>query len=429
MKLLRSGICLMALSMLASSASSAQTQQSLNDILTLALRNSATVRLAQADVDKANAQLAQVHNAYIPNFSVASGLGQAFGFSPNQSPIFSATSQSLVFSFTHQEEQAAARRGLEAAKYSLKDAREEVIFEAATSYSRLQSFSAELAALDLANGYAEQYVEIIRQRAEAGLSTRNEWTQAQLTAANLRLQHVHLENEEATELLHLANVVHLPVSDLHLAGDAFPDIPHPQTRYSPPGVQATEALAESKKSLALADERAIYRPEFFLSQQYSRYADYNNLSSYYTNFQVNGYGLGVEISIPIFDAVKRAKGRESSADALHARIEAEMALTLSEEHSATLERSLKELEAAVEVANLKQELAKDQLDASIALVEVGNGQPNTPQATPGLVMQVHIQERQRLLESLEAGFDLVKLKLSLLRATGNLEDWAAHLSR
>jgi outer membrane protein TolC len=403
--------------------------QNLNEILALALHNSPTVRLAQADVDKAAAQLDQAHNAYVPNFSAASGLGQAFGFSPNQSPIFSVTSQSLVFSFSHLKEQAAAVRGYEAAKLSLKDAREQVILEVATSYARVQSLTEQLAALELANGYAEQYVEIFRQRAEAGLSTRNEFTQAQLTAANIRLQHAHLDNELATEQQHLANTVHLPLNVLNLSKETFPDVPRPQTHNRPPGVQASAALADSKNLLARADEREIYRPQFYLVQQYSRYANYNNLSSYYRNFQANGYGVGVEITIPIFDAVKRAKGRETGAEALHARIEAEIAQTLSEEHSSSIERSLKELEAAAEVANLKQTLAKDQLDASIELVEHGNGQPNTAQATPGLVMQVHIQERQRLLESLEAGFDLIKLRLSLLRATGNLEDWAAHLSR
>ena len=38
-----------------------------------------------------------------------------------------------------------------------------------------------------------------------------------------------------------------------------------------------------------------------------------------------------------------------------------------------------------------------------------------------------IDERQKFQDSQDAGFDLVKARLSLLRALGHMEDWLAEL--
>lgn len=409
------------------SAAPLLAEQTLPEVLALALQNSPAVHMAQADLKKAQAQLAQAHDAYIPNFSIASSAGDYFGFSPNQSPIVTATSQSLVFSFPHREEQAAARKAVDAAQLQLKDAREQVIMETATSYARIQSMTAELEALASAVAYGDELVQIVQQRVDAGLSARNELTQSRLTAANMRLQHAHLENEQAAEIEHLANITHIPVVEIRLVAAPFPAVPTPQAHNAPPAVAASQAGAAAKHHLQLADEKQIYRPQFYFGQQYSRYSTYNNFGSYYKNFQSNGYGFGIDINIPLFDAVKRAKGLESAADAMHARAEADLALIQSNEHRAQIERSLRELEAAADVATLKQQLAQDQLNATIALEQNGNGQPASAQTSPAQEKQVRMEERQRAYDSLEAGFNLIKAKLALLRASGELEAWAASL--
>ena len=67
---------LMALAgaILAAAATVAPAQVSLTTVVELAQKNSATVHLAQADVQRATAQLEQSRDAFIPSLSFGSGL-------------------------------------------------------------------------------------------------------------------------------------------------------------------------------------------------------------------------------------------------------------------------------------------------------------------------------------------------------------------
>ena len=85
---------------LAAAATAAPAQVSLTTVVELAQKNSVTVHLAQADVQKATAQLAQTRDAFIPSLTFGSGL-PAFpevGFTGSLPTIYGGTVQSLVFS-------------------------------------------------------------------------------------------------------------------------------------------------------------------------------------------------------------------------------------------------------------------------------------------------------------------------------------------
>ena len=69
----------------------------------LAQRNSSAVKLADADVQKAQAALAQTQDAYIPNFVIGSNVGYSHGFPTGQPSVGSATMQSLVLSFPQRQ--------------------------------------------------------------------------------------------------------------------------------------------------------------------------------------------------------------------------------------------------------------------------------------------------------------------------------------
>jgi hypothetical protein len=47
--------------------------------------------------------------------------------------------------------------------------------------------------------------------------------------------------------------------------------------------------------------------------------------------------------------------------------------------------------------------------------------------TPKAEQLARIDERQKFQDSLDAGFDLAKARLSLLRALGHMEDWLQEL--
>jgi hypothetical protein len=98
---------------------------------------------------------------------------------------------------------------------------------------------------------------------------------------------------------------------------------------------------------------------------------------------------------------------------------------------AELTGSLSELDTLAEIASLKQQIAHEQLQAVLAQLELGNGAvagPDAPpQLTPKAEQLARIDERQQYVDALDAGFDLAKARLSLLRALGHMEDWLHEL--
>ena len=143
---------------LAPALSSAQV--SLRTIVELAQQNSSSVRLANADVNKAQAALAQTEDAYIPNFVIGSQIGYSHGFPTGQPSVGSATMQSLVLSFSQRQYTKAARAGVEAANLALKDAKEQVALDASTTYIELDSVLAELSAARQQESFAADLVRI-----------------------------------------------------------------------------------------------------------------------------------------------------------------------------------------------------------------------------------------------------------------------------
>jgi hypothetical protein len=89
------------------------------------------------------------------------------------------------------------------------------------------------------------------------------------------------------------------------------------------------------------------------------------------------------------------------------------------------------LDALAEVASLKQQIADQQLKSVLAQLELGSGGgtgPGTPpQLTPKAEQLARIDERQKYQDALDAGLDLAKARLQLLRALGHMDDWLQEL--
>jgi hypothetical protein len=75
------------------------------------------------------------------------------------------------------------------------------------------------------------------------------------------------------------------------------------------------------------------------------------------------------------------------------------------------------------VARLQNELAGEQLESVLTQLQGGSGAPGAPLLTPSDEMQARIAERQRYVELMSSGLELLKAELNLLRATGGINDW------
>ena len=417
-----------------------RAQVSLATVVDLAQKNSTSVHMADADVHKAQASLDQTRDILIPSMLVSTGI-PAFpevGYTGSPPTLWSATIQSLVYGITQREYIRSAHSGVLAAVFRLRDAREQVAFDASSAYLELDTVNLELEASRQQEGYAARLVEIARQRVEAGVDPLNQLLEARLTAANLKVSRLHLESRAVTLAKQLSELTGLPVGSITTDHASVPEIPSVSgetRRITLPGIEAAHSQANSKLAYAKGDRDLSYFPQLNFFVQYNRNTTLlNDVNSFFAKpLPANNFFSGFNIEIPVFDMVHRAKSRESAADALRATVEAEQAERQNEVQIATLTATLKELDALAEVASLKQQIAQEQLKQVLAQLEAGNGAAGVPggppQLSPSAEQLTRIDERQRFADSLEASFELAKARLGLLRALGHMQDWLNELHK
>jgi outer membrane protein TolC len=248
---------------------------------------------------------------------------------------------------------------------------------------------------------------------------------------------MHLEARAATLSKQLAVLTGLPVGSITPDHASIPEIPAvtaDEHAVSPSSIDAAQALARSRELAAKGDrERAWLLPEVGFGALYNRNTTLlNDIDSYYFRpLPANDFSTGFSIRVPIFDAGLHAKAKQSAAEALRARVEAEQAQHQNDIQVTELIASLRELDAQAEVASLKQQIASEQLKSVLVEMELGNGAGNAPGAPPQLSptaeQQARIDEREKYQDALDAGFDLSKARLNLLRALGHMQDWLNEL--
>lgn len=413
-------------------------QVSLTTVVDLAQRNSSAVKLAAADVRKAEATLSESKDVIIPSVLFGTGLPvfPEVGFTGTPPSIWSATVQSLIFGIPQKHYINAAHYGLRAATESLHNAQEQVALDASLAYIELDTVNQEIDAAQQEQIDASRLVAIEQERAEAGVDPLSDLLQARLTAAQIKLKFLQLKARTQTLAAQLASLTGLPASTILPDHSTIPEIPKVSGDVSPhilPGIQSAQFLARSKLQVAKGDEQINYLPQLSFLLQYNRNTNLlNDVSSYFARpIPPNNLSSGIAIQLPIFDMWHHAKARESAADALRARVEAEEAQHKNDVQIASLSGSLQELDTQAEIAGLKQQIAQEQLKTVQTQLQSGNGAGSAPgapqQLSPKSEQLAQIDERQKYEDSLEAELQLSQTRLRLLRALGHIGDWLNEL--
>jgi outer membrane protein TolC len=421
----------------AAAATALPAQVSLSTLVDMAARNSSAVKLAQADVQKAVASLNESEDAFVPSASFGSGL-PAFpeiGFTGNLPTVWDASLQSMVFSMPQIRNIQAARLGVKAAQLTLKDAHEQVTLDTSAAYIELDTVNRELDAVRQQEGYAGRMVQIEQERTESGVDPLSDSLQAQLTAEQLKLKRLQLEARMRALAAQLAALTGLPAASILPDHSSIPEIPA-VTANDPirtDAVQSAQMQALSMQRLAKGEQERTWLPQIGFGVLYNRNTTLLNSINYYYahDLPTNDFSSGFSIRLPLFDLGQRAKAKESAADALRAKVEAEQAQQQNDIQIATLTGSLRELDAQAEIASLKQQISAEQLKSVLAQLELGNGAESGPAATqqlsPKAEQQARIDERQNYVDALDSSFELAKARLELLRALGHMQDWLNEL--
>ncbi len=420
--------------LLCAAAAPLPAQLSFTSAVDLALKHSPRVAIAQADVDRARAALEESHDVFIPAIVGGSGLGYSYGFPVGQPSIYNFSAQSLVFNFSQRDYIRSARLALEAANYALMDARAATAEEAAVAYLALDHDLQRAAALSEQGAASSRLITIVQERLDAGLDAAIDLTTVRLTNAQIRLAVLHNQDSIEYDRAHLARLTGLPEDVLITDANSVPPngswvkpvmLPAP---LNSPGILAAYDRAASRSRQARGDSHYDLRPQVSFGAQYNRFASYNNYSQYYNHFQHNNASIGVQITLPIFDAAHRARARQSAADAVRALREADQQRDQFLDGRLRLTHATAELSARTEIAELDQQLAQQQLDAMLIQLQAGNGNLQSRQSNPKDEQTARIASKDRAITLINTSFELEQNRINLLRQTGQLEPWLKSLA-
>ncbi len=396
----------------------------------LALTHSTASAIATADVQRAFASYREIRNNYLPQIFVGSGLGWSYGYplsiEGSAPALANAVAQSTVFNPAQRQFLNAAKTEWQASEFQDRDQRNAVIQDVALTYAELAKWEARLQRLQQDAAQAQQMEEAVAERLHEGVDSAVDLNKAKLTAARVRLHRAEARGNADVLRRHLSTLTGLPVSSIELAPESIPALPPVASEEdlseraiaSSPAVKLAEqhSLAESMR--ALGEHRALY-PSIDFSAQYARFSTFNNYTKYFPphTFQVDNATIGFALKIPLFSASQRARADAAEAQALKAKKQAEAARNQVAEETLKLQRTAEQLEAAREVAQLEYQLAQSGLEAAQTRIDAKTG-------TLHELADARVQAAERYLLFQDADFEYQRIRMSLLRATGDLEKWA-----
>jgi outer membrane protein TolC len=395
----------------------------------LALTHSTASAIATADVQRAFASYRELRNNYLPQLVLGSGLGWSYGYplsiEGSAPALANAVAQSTVFNPAQRQFLNAAKTEWQASEFQDKDQRNAVIQDVALTYAELAKWEARLQRLQQDEAQAQQMEEAVAERLHEGVDSAVDLNKAKLTAARVRLHRAEARGNADVLRRHLSTLTGLPVSSIELAPETIPALPpvaaedlSEKAIASSPAIKLAEqhSLAESMR--ALGEHRALY-PSVDFSAQYARFSTFNNYTRYFPphTFQVDNATIGFALKIPLFSASQRARADAAEAQALKAKKQAEAARNQVAEETLKLQRTAEQLEAAREVAQLEYQLAQSGLEAAQTRVDAKTG-------TLHELADARVQAAERYLLFQDADFEYQRIRMSLLRATGDLEKWA-----
>lgn len=394
----------------------------------LALTHSTTSAIADADVQKAFASYRELRDNYLPQLIVGSGLGYTYGYplsiEGNPPALANAVAQATVYNPSQRQFTNAAKKDWVASEFQDKDQRNAVIQDVVLTYAELAKWEARLLRLQQYEAQAGQMEQAVAERLQAGVDSAVDLNKAKLTTARVRLHRAEARGSADVLRHHLSILTGLPVSSIELAPETIPALPPVAAEQDPaekaiassPTLKLAEqhSLAESMR--ALGEHRALY-PSLDFSAQYARFSTFNHYAQYFPTFQLDNATIGIALKIPLFNASQHARAAGADAEALKAKKQAEATRNQVAEETLKLQRAAEQLEAAREVAELEYQLAQSGLEAAQTRVDSKTG-------TLHELADARVQAAERFLLFQDADFEYQRARLTLLRATGDLENWA-----
>ena len=394
----------------------------------LALKNSATTGLSQADLQRARAVVRQTKDVFLPQMVAGSGLGASYGFPlslEGAAPsIFNVNFQGALINLAQRNYIKAAKSDVEVTTAQNADRRNDVMMETALDYVQLDLLDSSLTIQREQQQSAQKFQDIVAQRIQAGLDSQVEGTRAKLAGARTRLDIAQTQAAADQLRLRLSQLTGLPVSAIQTSTETIPEMPPVAQDQDLPGealknnpvVKVADAAARAKEFRAQAERKQLYPAVDFVGQ-YAMLARFNNYDEFFQKYQRNNVTAGVAIRFPFFNPVQRAAADAARADAVKSRKEAQTVKEQVSTETLKLQRSVEQLAAAREVAQLEHQLAQSDIESAHAKIESGAASIKDEE-------NARVAEHERYTAYLNSSFELDRAQIQLMRQIGQLETWA-----
>jgi outer membrane protein TolC len=372
------------------------------------------------------------------------GLGYSYGFplalEGSAPSLFNITAQSAFLNPALHNQVLAAKADAQVASLKTKDQRNQIIQDAVLSYAELAKWEQRLTHLQQTEADANQTQAAVAQRVKEGIDSEIDGTRARLSAARVHLRIIEAQGAADVLREHLSKLTGLAAASLQTDSDSIPAAPVASSEIAAkdlaadnPSAQAAVEHARAQYLRAQAEHKALW-PSLDFAAQYALLSKFNNFQNYYIPskpcttslgtflcptgaFQQNNATIGVSIRFPLFNASQRSRAQAADADALKATKQAEAARDQVSEETLRLQRSVTQMQAARDVAQLEFEIAQKIVDAVKTRMDAGT-------STLHDLDDARSQASERFIALQDLTFELERSQLGLLRATGDLEKWA-----
>ena len=393
-----------------------------------ALRHSGTMAIANAEQTRTYQDYLAVKDSYLPSVSFGSGIGYSFGIPlavvGTAPSIFNVTTQQSLFDPALRKTIEAAKVDWKASDLDLVDKKNAVILQAAIAYAALDNLTSKLKILHEAQAAAQQAQYISRQRLKEGVDSELDLKKTQLAGAEVALSIAEAEAQADVYRDQLSQLTGFPAETIETVTESVPVAPDISQDPNVPGDAADRDPAvrlafEKAKSAALkaTAEHNRLLPAFDLGSQYALLSTFNNYDQVYKKFTRNNYTFGLNIRFNFLNFSQRATAAAADADAIRAKKAAELVRDDTELQARKMQRGLRQLSAARDVAKLQWEISQSGVDATQAKVETG-------QATERDLESARLDANDRYAQYLDATQQLFTAQIQVLKSTGKIQEWA-----
>jgi len=404
----------------------------LHHAVELALNHATGVDIAAADQRHASASYRELRNSYIPQLTAGAGIGWSDGFPlslEGAAPsLFNVNAQSALINPALRDFIHAAQSDVTVSNLHIKDQRNQIIQDTVLSYAELAKWERRSSGLREAEAAAQGMQAAVVRRIKEGIDSEMDGSKARLSVARVRLRLA--ESGGAADVLreHLSRLTGLPPSSIEIDPESLPALPAVNQPAQPvddllvkstdanPVVQAAVEHARAQY-LRVKGERKSLWPSVDFAAQYANLATYNNYDAYYKHFQPNNATVGVSIHLPFLNYAQHARVQEAESEAFKATKQAEAARNQVSEETLRLQRSVTQMQAARDVAELEYEIAQKNIEAVQTRMESSTANLHD-------LDNARSQASERFITLQDVTFELERSQVSLLRATGDLESWA-----